>query len=137
MTPAQNYDPHHHIQLLKELLAGKDAEIATLRAAAQPEPTPVAVIVAEDMGRPFNAMQIRTHFYSKVPPIGTQLYTHPALIAERDTLRAAAKQGIEALQHAMTENFRHQLAQQKIYNAKELADAITALQAALESKYED
>ena len=54
--------------------------------------------------------------------------------SKHSTLRTAAQQALEALQHAMTENFRHQLAQQKIYNAKELADAITALTAALESK---
>ena len=34
---------------------------------------PIGEIVADDMGKPFNAIQIRTHFYKKVPAIGTKL----------------------------------------------------------------
>jgi hypothetical protein len=68
------------------------------------------------------------------PLVAGNLNHFEKLEAEIATLRAAAQQALEALQHAMTENFRHQLAQQKIYNAKELADAIAALTAALESK---
>jgi len=36
--------------------------------------SPIAEITCEDMGRPFNAMQIRTHFYKEVPPVGTKIY---------------------------------------------------------------
>ena len=36
---------------------------------------PVGEIISEDLGKPFNAMQIRTHFYDFAPPIGTKLYT--------------------------------------------------------------
>lgn len=39
------------------------------------EHEPVAEIVCEDMGRPFNAMKIRTHFFKEVPAVGTKLYT--------------------------------------------------------------
>lgn len=38
---------------------------------------PAAEITAEDMGRPFNAIRIGTHFYKEVPPVGTKLYTSP------------------------------------------------------------
>ena len=37
---------------------------------------PVGEITAEDMGKPFNAISIRTHFYKEVPAVGTKLYTH-------------------------------------------------------------
>lgn len=36
---------------------------------------PVGEIVCEDLGKPFNAMQIRMHFYDFTPSIGTKLYT--------------------------------------------------------------
>ena len=35
---------------------------------------PVGEIVCEDLGKPFNAMQIRMHFYDFAPSIGTKLY---------------------------------------------------------------
>lgn len=38
---------------------------------------PVGEITAEDMGRPFNAIRINTHFYKEIPPVGTKLYTTP------------------------------------------------------------
>ena len=41
------------------------------------EQEPVGEITAEDMGRPFNAIRIGTHFYKEVPPVGTKLYTSP------------------------------------------------------------
>ena len=67
-------------------------ELAELRQEIDAEPC--AEIVAEDMGRPFNAMQIRTHFHKEVPPVGTQLYTHPQPKSEpvQDGLRKAAQQ---------------------------------------------
>jgi hypothetical protein len=46
----------------------------------KPQPAqqqPVAEITAEDMGRPFNAIRINTHFYKEIPPVGTKLYTRP------------------------------------------------------------
>jgi hypothetical protein len=42
-----------------------------------PEVEPIAEIVAEDMGNPFNAARIRAHFYKEIPPIGTKLYAAP------------------------------------------------------------
>lgn len=38
----------------------------------------VGEIVAEDMGRPFNAIRIRCHFYAAVPAVGTKLYVMAA-----------------------------------------------------------
>jgi hypothetical protein len=43
--------------------------------AALEQSEPIGEIVADDMGRPFNAVQIRTHFYKEVPAVGTKLYT--------------------------------------------------------------
>lgn len=65
-----------------------DKTITALREAlaAVPEPheqqsaervEPVGEITAEDMGRPFNAIRIGTHFYKEIPPVGTKLYTSP------------------------------------------------------------
>jgi hypothetical protein len=45
---------------------------------------PIAEIVAEDMGKPFNAIQVRTHFYKQVPPVGTRLYAAPTIPAEKE-----------------------------------------------------
>ena len=53
---------------------------AALREALAEQPAqqePVGEIIAEDMGRPFNAIRIGTHFYKEVPPVGTKLYTTP------------------------------------------------------------
>lgn len=50
---------------------------AIKQALAQPEPEPVGEIQVEDMGRPFNAMRVTTHFYKEIPPVGTLLYTSP------------------------------------------------------------
>lgn len=38
----------------------------------------VGEISLDDMGKPFNAMSVRVHFYAKVPEIGTKIYLHPA-----------------------------------------------------------
>lgn len=62
-------------QLRKELAELRLQVISDIGQEIDAEPC--AEIVSEDMGRPFNAMQIRTHFYKEVPPVGTQLYTHP------------------------------------------------------------
>lgn len=44
--------------------------------AAMEKSEPVGEITAEDMGAPFNAISIRTHFYKEVPAVGTKLYTN-------------------------------------------------------------
>ena len=55
----------------------KEAITALREALAQPQPEPVGEITMEDIGRPFNSICIRTHFYECVPPVGTKLYTSP------------------------------------------------------------
>lgn len=63
------------------------AAITALREAlAQPQPEPVGEITMEDIGRPFNSICIRTHFYECVPPVGTKLYTHPPAQTQKDTV---------------------------------------------------
>ena len=47
--------------------------VKRLEAALAEPSEPVGEIVADDMGAPFNAIQIRTHFYKEVPAIGTKL----------------------------------------------------------------
>lgn len=61
---------HDDMEALRQALANEAIE-----QPAQQEP--VAEITAEDMGRPFNAIQINTHFYKEIPPVGTKLYTRP------------------------------------------------------------
>jgi hypothetical protein len=60
-------------------LSGKTigyARAAIAKAEQAPEQSaPIGEIVAEDMGHPFSAMRIRTHFYKEVPAVGTKLYT--------------------------------------------------------------
>lgn len=46
-------------------------------SATAQQQEPVGEITAEDMGRPFNAIRIGTHFYKEIPPVGTKLYTSP------------------------------------------------------------
>ena len=51
----------------------------------------------EDMGKPFNAMQIRVHFTKEVPPIGTQLVTlssAQAAVAAREEYHDAYVDGV-------------------------------------------
>jgi hypothetical protein len=47
------------------------------REAMQMALEPVAEIQAEDMGKPFNAIRVTTHFYAEVPAVGTKLYKAP------------------------------------------------------------
>ena len=46
---------------------------------------PVAQIVLEDMGKPFAAISVRTHFFKEIPPPGTLLYTAPVPAPQRET----------------------------------------------------
>jgi len=57
--------------------AASDLMRADLQAVlmARISQLPVGEIVIEDMGRPFNAKQVRVHFYDKVPKPGTQIFT--------------------------------------------------------------
>ena len=55
----------------------RDAIREALAEQPAQQQEPAAEITAEDMGRPFNAIRIGTHFYKEVPPVGTKLYTSP------------------------------------------------------------
>lgn len=70
--PPGYWVPCHIEESIEHLLASQAPSEAALQ--------PVGEIVAEDMGRPFNAIQIRCHFYTAVPPIGTKLFA--AIAAE-------------------------------------------------------
>ncbi|WP_342617164.1 hypothetical protein [Rhodoferax sp. GW822-FHT02A01] len=69
----------HITTVLGSIAIPQDASLYLHQAPQQPasevQREPVGEIVAEDMGKPFNAIQIRTHFYKEVPPVGTKLYT--------------------------------------------------------------
>jgi len=58
-------------------------------APTPPEVEPVAEIVSEELGQPFNASQIRAHFYKEIPPVGTKLYTSPPSPADDELVKAA------------------------------------------------
>ena len=85
LSHAQQENFRHRLEQQKIY---NDVELANAITAAKeylaaPEQSePVGEIVADDMGRPFNAIQIRTHFYKEVPAIGTKLYTRPAPLRE-------------------------------------------------------
>jgi hypothetical protein len=65
------YDNHTGADVLQRLFSLRQA----IEQAEKQEPA--AEIVYEDWGKPFNAIQIRTHFFKDVPPVGTKLYTAP------------------------------------------------------------
>ncbi len=52
-------------------------ELTGYMAKAELVQEPIGEIVCEDMGRPFNAMRVTTHFYKKIPPVGAKLYAAP------------------------------------------------------------
>lgn len=57
----------------------------------------VAEVSCEDMGKPFNAMQIRVHFTKEVPPVGTQLValaSAQAAVAAREQYHDAYVEGV-------------------------------------------
>jgi hypothetical protein len=70
-------------RLTKEEAQNLVAFVQSMPSKPAPEPEqpaqqePVGEITAEDMGRPFNAIRINTHFYKEIPPVGTKLYTTP------------------------------------------------------------
>jgi hypothetical protein len=73
------YDLDYYSCCSADLDAGHAADCTLIKAldAARElrDMKPVGEIISEDLGKPFNAMQIRTHFYDFAPPIGTKLYT--------------------------------------------------------------
>ena len=75
----------------------------------------VAEVTCEDMGKPFNAMQIRVHFTKDVPPVGTQFVT----LASAQAAVAAREQYHDAYVEGVLESYA------------ELRQRITQLEAAL------
>ena len=66
--------PHENMDSMCEL---RTENARLKKALAQPEQEPVAEIQLEDLGPPFKAMRVTTHFYKEVPAVGTKLYTAP------------------------------------------------------------
>lgn len=61
------------------------------------EQEPVGEIQLEDMGRPFNALQVRVHFYKEVPPTGTKLFAHLAPAQPAVVCKGISKSGCNYL----------------------------------------
>lgn len=107
-----------------ELLPHVEVVLTAIREALAEQPAqqqePAAEITAEDMGRPFNAIRIGTHFYKEVPPVGTKLYTSPP----------ASKPWV-----GLTQDELNMIGDKmRTWNSHSLVDVYTAIEAKLREK---
>lgn len=100
-------DPRSDVDLVlsecKALLQGENPPFwATDFHPAQPvqpagaQGEAVGEIQIEDIGKPFNAMRVRVHFYKEVPPVGAKIYTAPPAAAINEQTLSELKNMVRA-----------------------------------------
>ena len=83
------------ISIVKKL---GDAERLRLLGLDDDDPlAPIAQLVLENAGAPFNSIAVRTHFFKEVPPPGTLLFTAPVPAPQREWVGLGGDKSIEEM----------------------------------------